>query len=161
MHEEKRHGFADNVAPAQDDGIGAFDLDVVAAQDFHAARGRARDKAGAPADEAAEIDGVEAVDVFRRIDRFQDALGVHLWGKRELNQNAVNIIVAVQIFDHGEHVEGGYRGRRREKRAGEADLFASRDFTFDVELRGGIVANEDGRETGANARGREQANFVF
>ena len=66
-----------------------------------------------------------------------------------------------QIFDNGEHVEGGYRGWRREERAGEADLFAGRDFTFDVELRGGIVANEDGCETWANARGREQANFVF
>ena len=80
--------------------------------------------------------------------------------KRELNQDAVNIIVAVQIFDNGEHVEGGYRGWRREERAGEADLFAGRDFTFDVELRGGIVANEDGCETWTNARGREQANFV-
>jgi len=30
MHEEERHRFADDVAATEDDGIGAFDLDVVA-----------------------------------------------------------------------------------------------------------------------------------
>ena len=31
VHEEKCHGFADYVAAAEDDGVGAFDLDIVAA----------------------------------------------------------------------------------------------------------------------------------
>src|ERR1700682_2925894 len=109
MHEEKRHGFADNVAAAEDDGIGAFDLDVIASQNFHAASGRAGNKAGAPADEATEVDGMKSIDVFGRIDGFEDALGVDLGRERELNKDAVNIIVAVQIIDHGEHVECGYR----------------------------------------------------
>ena len=104
---------------------------------------------------------MKSVDVLGRIDGFQDALGVDLWGKRELNEDAVNIIVAVQIIDHGKHVEGGYRGRGSEKRAGKADLFASGNFAFDVELRCGIFAHEDGRETGANAGGGQQADFVL
>src|SRR5882762_11396247 len=112
MHEEKRHGLADNVTAAKDDSVGAFDFDVIAAQDFHAPRGGASHETGAPADEAAEVNGVKSVDVFGRIDRLQDALDIHLRGKRELNQNAVNVVVAVQIFDNGKHVEGAHRGWR-------------------------------------------------
>src|SRR5712691_2870007 len=49
VHEKKGHGFSDDVAPAEDDGVGAFDLDIVAAQNFHAAGGSAGDQAGASA----------------------------------------------------------------------------------------------------------------
>jgi len=35
----RRPWFADDVAAAEDDGVGAFDLDIVAAQNFHAAGG--------------------------------------------------------------------------------------------------------------------------
>ena len=100
----------------------------------------------------------KTVDVSGRIDSFQDALGVDLRGKRELNEDAVNIIVAVQIIDHGEHVKSSYRGRGSEKRACKADFFASSDFAFNVELRCWIFAHEDGRETGANAGGGQQAD---
>jgi len=55
----------------------------------------AGDQAGTSADEAAEIDGMEAVHVFGGIDGFQDALGINLRGERELNQNAVNVVVAI------------------------------------------------------------------
>src|SRR5712692_4845138 len=72
VHEEKSHRFADDVAAAEDDGVGAFDLDFVAAQNFHATRGSAGDQAGASADEAAEVHGMEAVHVFGGIDGFKD-----------------------------------------------------------------------------------------
>ena len=161
VHEEKGHGLADDVAAAEDDGVCAFDGNVVAAKDFHAAGGSAGDQAGAPADEAAEIHGMEAVHVFEGIDGFEDALGVHLRRKRELDEDAVDVVVAVQVFDNGEEIERVYRGGRREKGAGQAELFAGGDFAFHVELRRGVFANEDGGETGADARGCEQADFVF
>ena len=41
VHEEKSHGLADDVAAAEDNGVGAFGLDIGAAQNFHAAGGRA------------------------------------------------------------------------------------------------------------------------
>jgi hypothetical protein len=104
---------------------------------------------------------VESVNVFGWIHGLQDALGIYLGRKWELNQNAVNVVVAVQVFDHGEHVEGRYRNWRGDESTRESDLFAGRDFTFDVELRGGIVANENGCETGANSGGHKQANFVL
>src|SRR5207245_1716874 len=137
-----------------------FDLDFVAAQDFHAAGGCAGDETGTSAHEAAEIDGMEAVHVFCRIDGFENALGIDLGRKRELDENAIDVIGAIQIFDDGEQVESSRGGGRSNKCTGEAELFAGCDFTFHVELRSGIVANENGREAGTNAGGGEQPDFV-
>src|SRR5277367_5870042 len=90
VHEEKSHGLADDVAAAEDHGVGAFDFYVVAAKDFHAAGGCASDQTGAVADESAQIDRVKAVDVLRGIDGFEDELGVHLLGERELDEDTVD-----------------------------------------------------------------------
>src|SRR6202030_4497816 len=120
----------------------------------------AGDQAGASADEAAEIDGMKTVHVFGGIDGFEDALGIHLRGKRKLDENAVDVVVAIQVFDDGEQVEGGHGGRRREERAGETELLASRDFALNVELRGGIFSGEDRGEAGADAGRGEQADFL-
>src|SRR5882762_9832076 len=64
MHQQKRHRFANDIAAAEDDGVCALDLNIVAAQDFHAAGGRAGDEARAAADEATKAYGMEAVNVF-------------------------------------------------------------------------------------------------
>ena len=104
---------------------------------------------------------MEAVHVFGGIDGFEDALGVHLGRKGKLNQNAVDVVVTIQILDNSQQIEGGHIDWRRDESAGEADLFAGSDFTFDVELRSGVLADKDGGETGTNARGGEEANFIF
>src|SRR5205807_1397318 len=93
-------------------------------------------------------------------DGFKYALGIDLRGKRELHENAVNIIVAIEVFNNSEKVKSVDRGRRRKERAGEAKLFAGRDFAFHVELRGGIFADQYGGESRANPGGGEQADFV-
>jgi len=160
VHEEKGHGLANDVAASEDDGVGAFERDSVAAQNFHAAGGSAGDQAGTSADEAAEVDGMEAVHVFGGIDGFEDALSVDLRRKGELNENAVNVVVAIEVFDDSEQIESGHGGWRREEGAGEAELFAGGDFAFDVELRSGIFADEDGSEAGTNASGRKQPYFI-
>ena len=160
MHEEEGHGLADDVAAAEDDGVCAFDFDFVAAKKFHAAGGGAGDQAGAAADEATEIDGMKTVHVFCGIDGLQNTLGIHLGRERKLDKNAVDVVVAIQVFDDGEEIEGGHGGRRREERAGEAELLAGGDLAFDVELRGGIFSDEDRREAWANAGRGEQPDFV-
>ena len=40
--------------------------------------------------------------------------------KRKLDENAVHFVIAIQVFDDGEEIEGGHGGRRCEERAGEA-----------------------------------------
>jgi hypothetical protein len=161
VHEEQSHGFTDDVTAAEDDSVGALDGNFGAAKNFHASRGSASDEAGAPTDEAAEIDGMETVDVLGGVDGFKNAFGVDLLGKRELDEDAVDIVVAIEIFDDAEHFESGDGGWRSEKSAGHAELFAGGDFAFYVEVRGGIVADEDGGETGFNAHGGEKRNFVL
>src|SRR6266852_3932042 len=161
VHEEKGHGFADDVAAAEDHGIGAFDLDFVAAKNFHAPCGSASNKAGTSADEAAEIDGMEAVHVFGGIDSFENVLGVDLRGKRKLDENAVDVVGAIEVFDDGEQFKRRDGGRRREERAGKSDLFACGDFAFHVELRGGIFADENCGQPWPHARRCEQSDFVF
>jgi hypothetical protein len=103
---------------------------------------------------------MEAVHIFGGIDGFEDALGVHLGRKRELDENAVDVVVTIQIFDHGEHFESPYCGQWSDESAGEAELFASSDFGFYVKLRGGIFADEDGGKAGANSRCGEDADLV-
>ena len=161
MHEQESHGLSDNVAAAQNDGVCAFDLDFVAAENFHASRGGARNEARAPADEFSQADGVKAIDVLGGIDRFKNALGVHLRWKRELHKNAVNVIVAVEILDDGKKVEGADGSRWRQEGAGEANLFASSDLAFDVELRSRIFPDKHRREAGTDACGSEKADFIF
>src|SRR5260370_20247782 len=70
VHEEKGHGLAHDVAAAEDDGVGAFDLNFVAAENFHAAGGSAGDHAGAFADEGAEDYGVGGSHGFGRSHGF-------------------------------------------------------------------------------------------
>src|SRR6266567_3058766 len=160
VHQEQSHGFADNVAAAEDYGVGAFDFYFVAAQNFHAAGGSAGHQAGASAHKAAKINGMEAVHVFGGINGFQDALGIHLRRKRELDKNTVNIVVAIEVFDDGEQIKSADCGGRCEQRAGDAEMFASRDFAFHVELRGGIFAYKDGSKSGANTSRCEQPDFI-
>ena len=134
MHQEKSHGLADDVAAAEHDGVGAFDGDLVAAKNFHAAGGSASDESGTIGNKLAEIHGMEAVDVFCGIDSFENALGIDLRGKRKLDEDAVDVVVIVEVGDELKHVVGGNVGGRGVKPMGHAELFASSDFAFDVDV---------------------------
>ena len=74
MHQEEGHGLANDVAAAEDGGVRAFDCNFAAAQNFHDAEWRAGDEIGTTGDEAADVERMEAVDVFRGIDSFEDFL---------------------------------------------------------------------------------------
>jgi len=150
-----------DVAAAEHDGVkAAFDQISVAAQNFHAAGGSAGDQAGASADQAAQIDGMEAVHVFGGIDGFKIRLVSTCAGSGSLNQDAVDVVVAIEVFDDGEKFERADCGWWRKQRTGEAELFAGGDFAFHVKLGRGIFADQDGGEARANACGGEQADFV-
>src|SRR5258708_33833249 len=99
VHEQKRHGFADDIAAAEDHGVRAFDRNIIAAKNFHAAGGRACDEAGSTADQTTEVYGMKAVDVFCGLDSFEHVLGVAVGGGCRLNENSVHGGVMVQIMD--------------------------------------------------------------
>ena len=87
---------------------------------------------------------MKAVDVFCGIDRFENALGVDLRGEGKLDENAVDRVVVVEIVNEAEHLVRGDGSGRRVHPAGDAELLASGDFGFYVELRGGIFADQYG-----------------
>src|SRR5712692_377449 len=161
VHEQKGHGFADDVAAAEDDGVGAFDGDAVTAKNLHASRGSAGDESGAAADETTEIYRMKTVNVFCGIDGFENALGVDLGREGKLDENAVDGVVVVQVLDEAQHLVGGDGGGRGVHPTGQAELLAGGDFGFYVEQRGGIFADEDGSQAGANAFAGEADDFAF
>jgi hypothetical protein len=134
---------------------------LVAAKNFHTAGGGASDESGAIGDELAEIHGMEAVDVFVRRDGFEDALGIDLWGKRELDKDAINVVVIVEVGDELKHVVGGNVGGWGVKPMGHAELFASSDLVFDVDVRRGILTDKNSGETGTNTLGVKAGYIVF
>src|ERR1700733_8153932 len=118
VHEEKRHGLADDIAAAEDGGVRALDWNFAAAENFHHAERGAGDEIGASGDEAADVEGMEAVDIFGRIDRFEDFLCVNLRGERELDEDAIDFVATIQIIDDGEKFGGADCGGRGDVEAG-------------------------------------------
>ena len=52
----------------------------------------------------ADVDRVEAVDIFRRVDARQDCLLVDMLRKGQLNENAVDRVVGVEAIDQRDQV---------------------------------------------------------
>src|SRR5437867_12370220 len=100
---------------------------------------------------------MESVHVFCGVNGLQDALGVNLWRKRELNEDAVHVVVAVQIFHNCEQIERAYRGGWRQQRTRPAEVLASGNFALYVDLRSGIFADKHRREARPPPCGRVQS----
>jgi hypothetical protein len=95
--EERRDGFADDFAAADDDGVFAADADAAAVQNLEAAVGRAGEIARAALDQEADVFGVKTIDVFQRMDGVEDFLLANLGWQRKLNQNTVNLVVIIEV----------------------------------------------------------------
>src|ERR1700730_5306691 len=104
---------------------------------------------------------MEAVNVFRGVDGFEDAFRIDLGGKRKLDEDAIDVVVSIQVTYELQHVVGGNSSGRGVQPTGHAELFAGGDFTFDVDLRCGIFADEDGSEAGANSLRAEFGKIGF
>ena len=104
---------------------------------------------------------MEAVDVLCGIDGFENPLGIDLLGKRKLNEDAVDVVVGIEISDELQHVIGGGITRRSVHPAGHVELFASGDFAFDIQLGSGIVTDQDSGEAGADILRLQAGDFVF
>src|SRR5262249_196514 len=99
--------------------------------------------------------------VFCGINGFENFLCVHLFGKWELDEDAVHVVVAIEIVHELKHVFGGGRSGRSVQPACQAELFGGGDFAFDVDLGTGIFSDEDGSESGADALRAQASDFVL
>ena len=79
----------------------------------------------------------------------------------ELNEDAVHLVVALQIFHNREQIEGAYRGGRRQQRTRHAEVLASGNFALYVDLRSGIFTDKHRREARPHPCRREQPHFVL
>ena len=96
VQQEHGGGLAHNVTAADDDGVLAGDGNLAALEDFNHAGGRAGRERGTAGLETAGVDGMKAVDILGRRDRVEEGLGVNLFGKRKLDQDAVDVVAGVE-----------------------------------------------------------------
>lgn len=146
--EEHGDGKANDIGAADDDGIGATDFDTTSFEEDHTAVGGTGDKAWfAPFHgEAADVEGVEAVDIFADVDGVKDSFFVDMVGEGELDEDAVDGGVGVEFLDEGEEVVladifGAFVGD-----GADTGFGAGAFFHTDVGGRGGIIADKDSGE---------------
>ena len=107
-------GHADDVRAAQHHGVRAFDLDAHLFEQVDAAVGGAghEQRFAAFLRQAADVERREAVHVFFDADQRKDALFVDMGRHGQLDQDAVDFGVGVELFDQRFHLFlGGVGGQ--------------------------------------------------
>jgi|SRR5216110_1257953 len=104
---------------------------------------------------------MKTIHVLGWMDGFEDALGVDLLGKRELDQDAVDVVVVIQVLHNGEKFSRRNSRGRREEATREAKLLAGCNLALYVELGSGVFADKHGGEARTDACGGKHANFIF
>src|SRR5262245_36883430 len=94
---------------------------------------------------------MKAIDVFSRIDRFQDRVLVHMFGKRKLNEYSINGIPFVELVHLSQQLVRCDRARNRKLTAVNAELFARLGFHVDVCGGGSVVPHQNYGQTGMNS----------
>ena len=109
---------ADEDRAAEDHRLGALELDPGVAQQLDHALRRARDEARAPLGEQPGAGRGEPVDVLGGVDRRDHRVLVDLLGQRQLDQDPVDRVVAVERGDQLEQLLRS--GSRRRARGGSS-----------------------------------------
>ena len=140
---------------------GALELDPGAIEDLdHARRGARHESderlvgleverladADPPLAEVAGVDGRQAVDVLAGGDLGEDGVLIDVRGKGHLDEDPVDLGIAVEAGDERHEVRlGDVAGELVMDRA-DPGLLARLPLVADVDVRGGVVADEHGRQ---------------
>ena len=161
-HEQEGHGFANDHAAADDDGMGTCGFDTGVDEEPLAAEGGAGDEAGGVFEgEFCDVDGVEAVDVFGGVDGADDLGFVDVLGRGALDEDAVDGGVGVELFDEGDQFCLRRGGGEFVFDAVQAEVLALFVLGADIGAGGGVVTDEDDSEAGGDATGFEGGDFRF
>jgi len=98
----------------------------------------------------------EAVDILGCGDRLDDLVRIDVLRQRHLHQDAVDARVRVQRGDALQQRGFGEVGRVALQHRAHAGAFAVGDLVLHVDLAGRIVADQDHRQAGAMALGRQR-----
>ena len=151
---QQQHGYrlADNVAASDDHGFLSGNRNRAALQNLHDSGRGAWDEAWTLRGKVAHVHGMEAVNVFGGIDRQQNFLGIDVRWQRQLHQDAVDFVAAVQVGDQREQLFGGHTFRGRVLFAVKADLLRALYLAANVDLRCGVMSHQYHGESGTQAR---------
>ena len=137
---------ADQDRAADHHRLRALRLDPGVAEELHHALRRARHQARAALGEQSGASGGQPVDVLPRVDRGDHRVLVDLLGERQLDQDPVHLVVGVQLADQGEQLVLADRGLQLVVDRAHPHLLGLAALVGDVDLRGGVVADEHGGE---------------
>jgi hypothetical protein len=112
LEQHNGYGLADDVAPADHNGVLAVQLDAVPLEKLHDPGRRARRKRALVHEQLADVQRMEPIHVLIRVDRKQDFPGIDLARQRKLDQDAVDVLALVQLVHEAEQVI--FRRLRRE-----------------------------------------------
>src|ERR1051326_5988477 len=89
---------------------------------------------------------MEAIDIFSRVYTFEDRVLVHVLRQWQLNQNAVNSFIPVQLLYFGQQFIGSDRAWNRQFAAVDSELLAGLRLHIHVGRRRRVVTNEHDRQ---------------
>jgi len=146
LQQKCSHRFAYDVASTDHDRSRPVDCHSRRFDEAHDAGRRAWHECRAAQMKTADVDGMEAVDVFRRIDCIDDLSGVDLPRQRKLHEDSVDFIVCIQAMDLRQKVGLPHRRVEHELGSAKAKLVGVLCFVPNVDFRGRIASHTDGNE---------------
>ena len=150
MDHNHRYRFADNVRAAYDYDLGAGCLEPRAYdQLLYSSRGAGQKlRLFASDHQASDIDRVEAINIFIRINGVEDLLFIDMLRHRQLDKYAVNLRVFVVLIDKLEKIGLGYFSRLAVLDRVKTDFMCCFLLGCDITDRRRVLAYEDCNQTG-------------
>lgn len=148
LQHELHHGFAHDVAAPYYDALPAGGGDAVAPEEGEDAQWGGTDEAGQADGEATNVDGVEAIDVLAMIDGLDDFLAVDVAGEGQLDDEAVDASIVVELVDFAEEFGFADGVFETDEGAFKSAGFAGEYFIANVGFATAVVAHKDGGEVG-------------
>ena len=148
IEQQLHQGTADQIGAADHDGVHAFQRRMHAFGEDDATKRRAWRERGKSAGQSPGVVGMQPVDVLGGIDGVDDRFGMQRFRQRQLHQNAVDARIAIELSDQRQQIALCDIGREHVLERCHAGCLRLLVLAADVELAGGIAADQHHREPG-------------
>ena len=146
LRQQRRHGFAHDIAAAQHDTPLSRRGNAIFLQHFHDSR-RGTGLEHRIADvQPPHVVGVEAVHILFRGDGGDHRRLLQGLGQGQLHQNTVHRRITIQFFNEVQQFPLGGLRRKPVGKAADAALSTVRFLTPDIDLRGGVLPYQHHRQ---------------
>src|SRR5438105_3568085 len=100
-----------------------------------------------------DVHWVKTVDILRRIDRSHHPSSIDIARQRQLDEDAVDLIVTVELGDQFEDAGFAAISRQAVFEGGDPGLGAGARLAANIKLARRVVADQDRGKTGCDAMG--------